>query len=38
MTLSLLTLTASAQLRIRGNEEPPMRKLQYAEVAITSEG
>ena len=36
MTLSLLTLTASAQLRIRGNEEPPMRKLQYAEVAITN--
>ena len=36
MTLSLLTLTASAQLRIRGNEEPPMRKLQYAEVAISN--
>ena len=36
MTLSLLTLTASAQFRIKGNEEPPMRKLQYAEVAITN--
>ena len=36
MTLSLLTLTASAQLRIRENEEPPLRKLQYAEVAITN--
>ena len=36
MTLSLLTLTASAQLRIRGNDESPMRKLQYAEVAISN--
>ena len=36
MTLSLLTLTASAQFRMKANEEPPMRKLQYAEVAITN--
>ena len=36
MTLSLLTLTASAQLRLKGTEEPPLRKLQYAEVAITN--
>ena len=34
--LSLLTLTASAQLRLKGSEDAPLRKLQYAEMAITN--
>ena len=34
--LSLLTIGASAQFRINGGEESPLRKLQYAEMAISN--
>ena len=34
--VSLLTIGASAQFRINGGEESPLRKLQYAEMAITN--
>ena len=36
LTFHFSLLTASAQLRLKGNDEPPLRKLQYAEVAITN--
>ena len=34
--LSLLTIGASAQFRINNGEDSPLRKLQYAELAITN--
>jgi carboxyl-terminal processing protease len=34
--IALNILPASAQLRLKSSEEPPLRKLQYAEVAITN--
>ena len=33
---SLLTISAFAQIRISNSEDSPLRKLQYAEVAITN--
>jgi carboxyl-terminal processing protease len=34
--VSLLTISASAQFRINNSEDSPLRKLQYAELAITN--
>lgn len=34
--MSLLSLSASAQLRINNSDESPLRKLQYAEIAVTN--
>ena len=34
--LSLLTMGASAQIRINRSDDSPLRKLQYAELAITN--
>ena len=34
--VSLLTISASGQFRINNGEESPLRKLQYAELAITN--
>ena len=37
MTVSLLLgLTSSAQFRLNGGDDSPLRKLQYAEIAITN--
>ena len=36
VALSLLSLSASAQFRINNREDSPLRKLQYAEVAINN--